>query len=71
MPFSGCDNKGLQMQLILLPIVFLCLVEAGISSSRPETVKASRAVALKHGRRPSPEAARSVLDRGEHDANLG
>jgi hypothetical protein len=29
MSFSGCDNKVLQMQLILLPRVFLCLVEAG------------------------------------------
>ena len=27
--FFGCDNKILQMQLILLPIVFLCLAEAG------------------------------------------
>jgi hypothetical protein len=29
MSFSGCDNKVLQLRLILLPIAFLCLVEAG------------------------------------------
>jgi hypothetical protein len=48
-----------------------CLVKRAVSSSRPEIAQASRAVAVKQGRRPSPEAARSVLDQGEHDATLG
>jgi hypothetical protein len=42
-----------------------------VSSSRPEIVRASRAALVKHGRRPPPEAARSVLDQGEHGAKIG
>ena len=47
-----------------------CLAEVSLFRRRPETARAPRAAAVKHGRRPPPEAARSVLDRGEHDANL-
>src|ERR1700722_16403626 len=41
-----------------------------VSSSRPADARAARAAAVKDGRRPPPEAARSVLDGGEHDATL-
>jgi len=41
-----------------------------VSSSRPADTRASRAAAVKDGRRPPPQAARSVLDGGEHDATL-
>src|SRR5580658_7725176 len=41
-----------------------------VSSSRPADARAARAAADKDGRRPPPQAARSVLDRGEHDATL-
>ena len=34
------------------------------------SAKASRAVAVKHGRRPSAEPTRSVLDGGEHGVSL-
>ena len=47
-----------------------CLAEGSLFRRRPETARAPRAAAVKHGRRPPPEAARSVLGRGEHDANL-
>ena len=47
-----------------------CLAEVSLFRRRPETARAPRAAAVRHGRRPPPEAARSVLDRGEHDANL-
>jgi hypothetical protein len=61
----------IQIRLLFLSAAFLCLVKRAVSSSRPEIAQASHAVAVKQGRRPSPEAARSVLDRGEHDATLG
>src|SRR5579863_6068591 len=41
-----------------------------VSSSRPADARAARAAAVKDGRRPPPQAARSVLDGGEHDATL-
>ena len=41
-----------------------------VSSSRPADARASRAAAVKDGRRPPPQAARSVLDGSEHDAIL-
>src|SRR5580698_4970986 len=41
-----------------------------VSSSRPADARAARTAAVKDGRRPPPQAARSVLDRGEHDATL-
>ena len=47
-----------------------CLAEVSLFCRRPEIASAPRAAAVKHGRRPPPEAARSVLDRGEHDASL-
>ena len=47
-----------------------CLAEVSLFCRRPEVASAPRAAAVKHGRRPSPEAARSVLDGGEHAASL-
>jgi hypothetical protein len=44
---------------------------SGVFLPRPEFTRASRAAAVKHGRRPPPQAARRVLDGGEHDASLG
>ena len=44
---------------------------AAVSSSRQAITQASRAAALKQGRRPPPQAASSVLDRSEHGASLG
>src|SRR5580700_4166357 len=41
-----------------------------VSSSRPADARAARTAAVKDGRRPPPQAARSVLDGGEHDATL-
>src|SRR6202034_1976999 len=41
-----------------------------VSSSRPADARASRAAAVKDGRRPPPQAALSVLDGSEHDAIL-
>src|ERR1700737_5321458 len=46
-------------------VVFFCLVKS--RRFRPEIAQASRAAVVKHGRRPP----RSVLDRGEHGANVG
>jgi hypothetical protein len=50
---------------------FFVRLKRSVSSSRPDDRRAPRAAAVKDGRRPSPEAARSVLDGGEHDARLG
>ena len=44
--------------------MFLCSAEGAVSSSRPDVHRATRAAAVKDGRRPSPEAARSVLCAG-------
>jgi hypothetical protein len=52
-------------------VQFLCSTEGTVSSSRPELRVASRAAAVKTGRRPPPEAARSGLEGGEHGARLG
>src|SRR3954467_3153035 len=42
-----------------------------VSPSRPAKLhRAARAAAVKTGRRPPPQAARSGLDGGEHDAML-
>src|SRR5690349_7724428 len=42
-----------------------------VSPSRPTKLhRAARAAAVKTGRRPPPQAARSGLDGGEHDAML-
>jgi len=46
-------------------VVFFCLVKS--RRFRPEIAQASRAAVVKHGRRPP----RSVLDPGEHGANVG
>lgn len=44
--------------------------DCGRPSLRPDLPwhAAARAGALKDGRRPPPEAARSILERSEHDA---
>jgi hypothetical protein len=71
MSFSGCDHPVVQMRLVLCRRRFFVWLKQAVSSSRPGITEASRAAPVKHGRRPSPEAARSVLDRGEHVAKLG
>ena len=43
---------------------------SAVSPSRPESVEASCGAAVKDGRRPPPQAARSVLDGREHGARL-
>lgn len=50
--------------------VFLCSADRGVSLSRPDVPKASRAAAVKLGRRPPAQPARSGLDGGEHGASL-
>ena len=53
------------------PSCFFVRLTGAVSSPRPDHSKASRAAAVKHGRRPSAEPARSVLDGGgEHGAAL-
>ena len=49
---------------------FLVRLKRAVSSSRPAPERAPRAAAVKHGRRPPPQAARSVLDGREHGARL-
>ena len=68
--FSGRDHQYYKYGFSPYQQRFFVWLKQVVSLSRPEIAQASRAVALKHGRRPPPEAARSVLDRDEHDAKL-
>ena len=51
-----------------LPPCFFVRQERTVFSSRPDVIKAARTVAVKQGRRPPAQPARSVLDRDEHGA---
>jgi hypothetical protein len=50
--------------------MFLCSAGRTVSLPRPDCPAVSRAAAVKHGRRPPAEPARSVFDGSEHDARL-
>ena len=51
-------------------VASLCSTGSAIPSSRPGRGKPPRAVSVKDGRRPPPEAARSVLDGREHGGTI-
>jgi hypothetical protein len=69
-PLSACKRDPFRCGLYEAKM-FLCSADGAVSSPWPDHSKASRAAAVKHGRRPSAEPARSVLDDGEHGARLG
>jgi hypothetical protein len=50
---------------------FLVRLKEAVSSSRPNFPEAASAAAVQDGRRPPPQAARSVLDGGEYGVKLG
>jgi hypothetical protein len=50
---------------------FLVRLKEAVSSSRPNFPETPSAAAVQDGRRPPPQAARSVLDSGEYGVKLG
>jgi hypothetical protein len=70
-PSIGVQKGPLSLRSGSVDRRFLVRLKRAVPSSRPDDQRATCAAAVKDGRRPSPEAARSVLDGGEHDARLG
>jgi hypothetical protein len=70
-PSIGVQKGPRSLRSVSVDGCFFVRLKRSVSSSRPDDRRAPRAAAVKDGRRPSPEAARSVLDGGEHDARLG
>ena len=66
----GCHHACSPSQVQLVQNRVSLFDQRAVSSSRPEFGVAPRAAAVKTGRRPPPQAARSGLDGGEHGVRL-
>jgi hypothetical protein len=69
-PPIGVQKGSLSLRFVRSHGCFFVRLTGAVSSSRPDHPKASGAAAVRHGRRPPAEPARSVLDGGEHGAKL-
>ncbi len=62
----GCHHASSPSQVLVVQSRVSLFDQRAVSPSRPDFRRAPRAAAVKTGRRPPPQAARSGLDGGEH-----